>query len=112
MERLGHAISRAILEGSWKPMVLGSEGPPLSHLFFTDDLVVFDEASLSNAMGMRKILEGFSTLLGNKVSSLMFKICFSSNISSQVKKQIGHVLSYQQIDDLGSYLGVSLFHLR
>lgn len=33
MERLKHAVSRVVSNGSWSLIMLGRGGPPLSHLF-------------------------------------------------------------------------------
>lgn len=52
MKRLGHAIKRAVSCGSWTPMYLSRGGPPLFHLLFFDDLVLFREASLDTARAM------------------------------------------------------------
>lgn len=57
MEILGHAIKKSVLGGNWKPIVLSKGGPPLSHLFFVDDLFLFREASLEIALAMRTILD-------------------------------------------------------
>ena len=56
MERLGHIISQAIEEGKWKPI---THGPPISHLFFVEDLVLFTKASesqMETIMGCLNIL--------------------------------------------------------
>ena len=41
IERLSHGIIQAINQGRWKPIRLTRIGTPLSHLFFTDDLLLF-----------------------------------------------------------------------
>lgn len=87
-------------------------GPPLSHLFFTDDLVLFSEASMNNAMVMKRLLEDFCNHSSQKVNSLKSKLYFSSNTNTHVREKIGNVLGYKQTDDFGNYLGVSLFHSR
>ena len=45
MERLGHVINKVVEEGKWKPIKLNRYCPPLTHLFFADDLLLFGEAS-------------------------------------------------------------------
>ncbi|MBA0669894.1 hypothetical protein Goklo_029633 [Gossypium klotzschianum] len=49
MERLGHNIRSAIDPGSWTPIRLARTGPPLFHLFFVDDLIIFGHAEESQA---------------------------------------------------------------
>lgn len=52
MERLQHAIRRVVSENRWAPIRLGRGEPPLSYLFFTDDLMLFGEVSMENAITM------------------------------------------------------------
>jgi len=49
MERFGHIIAYALREGVWRPIFASRGGPPLSHLFFADDLILFGEATLEQA---------------------------------------------------------------
>ncbi|XP_061354924.1 uncharacterized protein LOC133299477 [Gastrolobium bilobum] len=49
IERLGHMISSLMDQKKWKPVKLRRRGPPISHLFFADDLLLFMEASLDQA---------------------------------------------------------------
>ncbi|KAH1097488.1 hypothetical protein J1N35_014409 [Gossypium stocksii] len=44
MEWLSHNIHSAIEIGNWAPIRLVHNGPPLSHLFFADDLILFGHA--------------------------------------------------------------------
>lgn len=46
MERLGHLIQKEVDCGLWKPIGITRLSPKVSHLFFTDDLVLLAEASL------------------------------------------------------------------
>lgn len=44
IERLSQAISQEVYHDSWKPIQLKRGGPLLSHLFFADDLILFNIA--------------------------------------------------------------------
>ena len=59
MERLGHFIDQAVQEGRWSPIGLSRHGPPLSHLFFDDDLLLFAEASESKRGTIMECLNNF-----------------------------------------------------
>lgn len=60
--------------------MLGRGGPPLSHLFFADDLILFGEANLQTAEAMNKVLVELCNQSGRKVSLSKSMPCFSSNI--------------------------------
>ena len=49
MERLNHLIEDSVNKGDWKPIRACRGGPPIASLFFADDLILFGEASLSQA---------------------------------------------------------------
>ncbi|KAA3477163.1 LINE-1 reverse transcriptase isogeny [Gossypium australe] len=68
MEWLGHSIKAAEPSNKWTPIKLTKVGPPLSHLLFADDLVIFLRADIKHG--------------------------------------------FQKVHELGSYLGISLFHKR
>lgn len=112
MERLGQSIKFAVANSMWKPIKLGRGGPPLSHLFFADDLVLFGEASLENAQVMQRIIDQFCVFSGHKASASKSKIYFSANTDLHVRRLIGDTVLFQQMEDLDMYLGVLLFHKR
>ena len=45
MKRLGHVINQVVAKDKWKPIRLSRNCPPLSHLFFVNDLLLFIEAN-------------------------------------------------------------------
>jgi hypothetical protein len=40
-------IQKAVADKKWKPIKIGRKCPPISNLFFADDLIFFAEASKS-----------------------------------------------------------------
>ena len=59
MERLNHIILDAMADHQWNPIQLKARGPPLSHLFFADNLVLFGEASESQADVTLRCIQSF-----------------------------------------------------
>ena len=47
------------MDGGWKPMKLCCHGSPLSHMFFTDDLLLFAEASENQMDVIMRSLDQF-----------------------------------------------------
>lgn len=78
MERLGHLIIEAINYGKWSPLWLSRKGPALSHLFFADDLLLFYEASRSQAAQVKQILSLFCHFSGQSVNASKSQVFFFS----------------------------------
>ena len=67
MERLRHIINQAVVaEGRWKPIRLSRNGPPLSHLFFADDLLIFADAFEDQINVIMNCMNNFCNLSGQK----------------------------------------------
>lgn len=49
LEKLFHLVDLSVVEGSWKTIPLSRCGPKISHLAFVDELLLFEDASLSQA---------------------------------------------------------------
>ena len=55
MERLSQLIVKQVQEGRWRAIQLGKDGPPISHLFFVDDLVLFAKASMDQVILLENV---------------------------------------------------------
>lgn len=112
MERLGHLIKTAYDSGSWKPLFLSRRGPGISHLFFTDHLILFCKANRKNVLCLQQVLQSFCLFFGHRVNYKETKVFFSNNVHNNVSEMLCTILGYTKMDDLGIYLGVTLFHNR
>ncbi|GMI93153.1 hypothetical protein HRI_002984600 [Hibiscus trionum] len=112
MERPTHAIQGGIELGAWKPIKLSRNEPQLSHLFFANDLVIFAETSLEQVDMVKQVFVDFCASSGQKVSAAKSRIFFSANVPNGARDMICHRLGYEEVDNLGMYLGVPLIHKR
>ncbi|KAH1057051.1 hypothetical protein J1N35_035116 [Gossypium stocksii] len=112
MKWLGHRFHTGISSGEWNPIRLSRRGPNLSHLFFADDLVIFSRADLTHCGLFKTFLSNFCELSGHKVNARKTNIFFSSGVQESLKGEINVMLEFQEVSDLGHYLGVPLFHKR
>ena len=106
MEQLGHIISQAAEEGKWNPITLSRHGPPISHLFFANDLLLFAEVSeiqMETIMGCLNILCESS---GQKINPLKSNVAFSTGVDEEVALRISAFLGMPIITKLEKYLGI------
>ncbi|KAK3193217.1 hypothetical protein Dsin_024527 [Dipteronia sinensis] len=65
MEKLSHIINQKLAEGAWKTVKVSRRGRGISHLFFTDDLILFGQASVDQVETIRECLDTFCDLWAN-----------------------------------------------
>ncbi|KAK2642352.1 hypothetical protein Ddye_024115 [Dipteronia dyeriana] len=112
MEKLSHIIHQKFLDGDWKPVKISINGPRISHLFFTDNLILFGQASLHQAAFMREALDLFCDISGQQISFSKSRVHCSNNISHGLAKALAAVCGSPITQNLGNYLGVPLIHVR
>ncbi|KAH1089306.1 hypothetical protein J1N35_016563, partial [Gossypium stocksii] len=101
-----------ISEGKWNPIRLSRDGPDISHLFFTDDLVIFSKADSKHCRVLKDILDRFYALSGLKINARKTNIFFSKGVDEGSVDTISIMFGFQPVHNLGHYLGVPLLHQR
>ncbi|KAA3476435.1 Retrovirus-related Pol polyprotein LINE-1 [Gossypium australe] len=74
--------------------------------------IIFGKAHLDQARLLDSILNQFCEISGHNISVGKSNIFFSKIISGDVRNQIIQIFRFQEIQNLGKYLGVPLFHER
>ncbi|WJX67818.1 hypothetical protein P8452_52254 [Trifolium repens] len=108
MDKLSHLILQAVDNGTWKGIRAGREGPMVSHLMFTDDLLLFGEASERQMRCVTDTLQLFCNMSGQEVSYEKTSILFSNNVERSLKNKLIHMSGFKETYDFGKYLGVPL----
>lgn len=88
------------------------KGPPISLLFFADDLLLFGQASLSQMEVIMKCMDIFCQASGQRVSVEKTRILVSKNVHHTRAMELSSVSGFGLTSDLGKYLGVPLLHGR
>ena len=106
MERLGHIISQAVEKGKWKPITLSRHVPPISHLFFADDLLLFAEASESQMETIMGYLNIFYESSRQNINPLKSDVAFSAGVDDEVVLRILALSGMPITTKLEKYLGI------
>jgi len=104
MDRLNQIIEDVVIRGAWKPATASRGGPPLSRLFFVDDLIFFGEATVEQARVIKQCLDMFCAASGEKVSTHKSMVFFSKNTQANTAQEISQELNMPITYDLGRYL--------
>lgn len=111
LECLAHLIQIEVEGGRRKPIKASFGGvPPISHLFFADDLIFFAKALATQIEIVKYYLTKFSKAFGQKVNYAMSHIYFSPNITDEEAVSLSMVVGIPRTDNLDRYLGVPLLH--
>ncbi|KAE8733997.1 hypothetical protein F3Y22_tig00000910pilonHSYRG00040 [Hibiscus syriacus] len=94
---VGSSIKHSLFHGSWSlgAIYLARGSPPLSHLFFVDDVVLFYQASLNQAKLLGAILDRFSRFSWHKVNSQKTRVFFSTNVDEAEAVALCNLVGFQ-----------------
>ncbi|XP_019156322.1 PREDICTED: uncharacterized protein LOC109153039 [Ipomoea nil] len=88
----------------------GSKGsPPISHLFFADDSLLFFKAKAEEATEVKRCLSVYESLSGQAVNYHKSSICYSRNTSEENRQDVAQILGVAQAPNYGKYLGLPSF---
>ncbi|CAM8905799.1 unnamed protein product [Rhodiola kirilowii] len=80
--------------------------PEVTHLLFADDSVIFLRANLGDVTNLKSILMKYEAVSGQRINVAKSEICFSKNVSAELKEGICRVLDMRQVDRFSKYLGL------
>lgn len=88
----------------WDPIIISNKGPHLSHIFFTDDLILLVEANQKNCNSIIDTLHKFYNYSGQTINFQKSKIIFSNNTTLEKKEDISQCISMRYSNKVGKYL--------
>ncbi|KAM2092455.1 hypothetical protein TB2_030374 [Malus domestica] len=105
-EGLSALIRKGLEMGALHGVKVTPKGMPITHLLFADDSVLFCEATVEEARGVREILNSYAVGSGQEINMLKSSIFYGSKVKKQDKKDIERTLNIQSKAGFGKYLGL------
>ncbi|XP_031120574.1 uncharacterized protein LOC116023707 [Ipomoea triloba] len=100
---------QAEARGSFHGCRVTRGAPPVSHLFFADDSLLFFKANAEEAGVIKQCLIEYEGMSGQAVNFHKSSICFSRNTSEVHREEVAVVLGVSQAPNFGKYLGLPSF---
>ncbi|PNX84361.1 ribonuclease H [Trifolium pratense] len=108
MDKLSHLILHAVSEGKWHGIKAGRNGPIVSHVMFTDNLMLFGEARERKMHCVINIMDQFCHMSGQEVSKDKTSLIFSKNVERGMRMKLLRISKFKETSEFGRYLGVTL----
>ena len=80
--------------------------PTLSHLFFTDDSIIFGKASIEECTTLQRILAVYENAFGQQLNRAKTSLFFNINTSREIQEEIKNRFRAQVIRQHEKYLGL------
>lgn len=112
MEVLAQRIQQAVQSKQWTAPLVGRRRVSISHRFLADDLLLFGQASVTQAKVMFGILHTFCGESGQKVNGAKSRIWYAPKTPLSVITTITSEFGVPATSELGKYLGILLLHGR
>lgn len=84
----------------------GRHCPPITHLFFVDDRLLFCSGKLEEVWHVRRLLSIYENASGQAVNFNKSALCFSPNVNEEFRCVLSDFLALPIVFDLGRYLDV------
>lgn len=85
---------------------IATNAPPITHLLFADDSLLFCKANKIEAKAIKDILEAYQRAQCQKVNLDKSEIVFSTGCSDQAKQEVQSQLPLSVSDSITKYLGM------
>lgn len=89
-----------------KGVQMNHNGPVISHLFFTDDTLIFLKAEKENCSNLVRILDEYCSASGQKINLHKSNVFFGKNVPTVLVEELTGILGMEKVDDPRVYLGV------
>jgi hypothetical protein len=106
-------LSRLILRdealGSLQGIKVAPLSPPISHLLFADDVMIFTRSKVQDANAVLNCLSTYFKWFGQRINLSKLVVFFTKNCSVNAISEVNGILNLPLIPVRAKYLGIPLF---
>jgi hypothetical protein len=105
-EVLSGLLSKSQQEGLIHGVAIATNAPPISHLLYADDCILFCKARPEEGKAIKDILDQYQEASGQRVNLDKSDMFFSPNISLDFKRSFQEQLPIKISSSINKYLGM------
>ncbi|KAG7557763.1 Zinc knuckle CX2CX4HX4C [Arabidopsis suecica] len=105
-EGLSSLLHNAMLTKSIQGFKASRGGPPISHMLFADDSLLFCQASTAQCQQLLSILQEYAVASGQHVNFQKSAILFGKTVPSEIQQAITKLTGISKTGGFGRYLGL------
>lgn len=109
MESFSRMIQSEVEKKNICPIYPARNGPPVSHMFFADDCILFYTAKRSSIDNLQKVIYNFCKVSGQMVNISKSSLHFSKRLSEESKEYVCNTMGMNIMPLDEKYLGINLF---
>ncbi|GMJ05563.1 hypothetical protein HRI_004225500 [Hibiscus trionum] len=105
-EGLSALIRSKLRRGQLRGAVIARNAPPITHLLFADDCLLFGDATAAGASILRDILITYSHASGQLINFDKSGVFFSSNVIEENRSDVCRILNVNSSTNMERYFGL------
>ncbi len=105
-------IDRELMNGNFSGIKMNRGGPEISHVMYTDDIMLFSKASSKEVKALNGCLEKYCNWLGQLINQNKSRLIFSKVVPKEKQRVLKRLLQMKTLSKDASYLGAPLFTIR
>ncbi|KAL9660337.1 hypothetical protein QQ045_025150 [Rhodiola kirilowii] len=95
-------------EGVLTGISVARGAPKVTHLFFADDCMVYLRANVNDFTAIKRVLEDYEAVAGQRVNYPKSEVFFSPNVEAGVGEALSNLLGVTKVNGHSKYLGLPL----
>lgn len=102
---LSRLLAREEVVGRLNGVKVSRSSPKITYLMYADDLVIYCQAKLEEAVVVKRCLQHYSDWTGQEINFSKSSIHFSRNVNRRLRRDLCHVLCLSECDHTGNTSG-------